>query len=131
MSLVNIKDPAERQNEIFRENSRRLRDYNHELAMVAYYRQPHTIEPVRPRLLDLNGEEREYEPTRIAPLAEGTLPHPLPIGGGPDRYGYWQVIGPDMHPIGALIQTSDGSVWFKAETPVLEGGFEPCWVKVS
>jgi hypothetical protein len=121
----------ERQVQLFRENTRRLREYNHDLAMVAYYRLADTKEPVRPRLLDLNGEERDYEPSPVAPLREGTLQHPWPVGGGPDRYGYWQVIEPDAHPMGAILQTADGSVWFKAETPVFEGGMEPRWVKVS
>jgi hypothetical protein len=128
MSLVNIEDRAA---QTFHENSRRLRDYNHELAMVSYYRQPDTIGIPRPRLLDVNGEEREYEPSQVAPLPRGTLGHPSPVGGGPDRWGYWQVIQPDAHPIGALIQTGDGSVWFKVDTPTFEGGFEPRWVKVS
>lgn len=127
-TLVQLEDMWRR---VFEENTRLLRHYNRELAMYRYYGLEATPRPVLPLLYAISGERRLYQPTPPAVAEYPEDQNPYPVGAGPDVNNHWEVVEPDYHSIGDLLQTEDGSVWCKVETPTLDGSFVGKWVKVT
>lgn len=119
--------------EIFHENTLRMRLFNRNWAMRLYH-QPHPVMPVLPRLLHEDGIERVYEPKRL-PLEREPLPadqNPEPVGAGPDEHMYYDVVEPDYHTPGWVFQTvKEGRTFVLVETVDENGGFRRRWIQVA
>ena len=119
--------------EIFKENTRRMRTFNRNWAVRLYW-QPEPKMPVLPRLLNADGIDRVYEPKRL-PLVREPLPadqNPEPVGAGPDENMYYEVNGPDYHEPGWIFQTmKEGKTFVMVETPDEDGGMVKKWLQVA
>ena len=130
----------------FEENSRRMRDYNRELALRRYMRIPNEPEgdradPEPPLLIDEHGVETRYRLPAEDPVAQRNAA--LRIGPGPDRWGYHRVgVEVEDFPVGSFWHDPETqAVWCMVETvasadafatPAVSGnGFVKVWLRVT
>ena len=112
------------------DNSVAMRDFNRAISMRRYYGLEATPVPVEP-LLHKSGSPEPFAYAPPMPQAMQSNQSAYPIGDGPDRFGFYDVVEPDYHNIGELLQTHDGSVWCRIEMPTIDSGFTGKWCKVS
>lgn len=115
--------------ERFKENRRRLREYNLQLALFRYRGLDDGSEaPARPFLITPDGRELLYEPSH----ALDWPPDPDPVGAGPDEQDYYLARTDDGWQIGDLFHSPrTGGVYCRVETPEPDGSFAGRWLRVT
>ena len=107
-----------------------MRDFYRDFAK-AKYMSGELVSFTPPETPELEGTQFHMPEPRTGDLPPDQNPHP--VGGGPDRWGRYDVIEPDHHITGDLFHDPvTGGVYCKIWMPSIDGGeWTPGWIRLT